>query len=188
MKMPVAKRTAPLTIQMTDYLDVRERARALGLIEPEGLVFLPRNFDEAQTIEELVYEGSLPDVRLLLREAGVETTKLEPNGTKPKLVIENAYEWTLPTMFIGGAVAPYRSNPDLVKSIVSKLWDHSKIVFAAVTGRTRIKWNIIIEVERAKKTQKLSYEGPAEELEKVGDFLEKTLTGMALDDEKEKEK
>jgi hypothetical protein len=177
-----------LTIQITDYLDVRERARALGLIEPEGLVFLPRNFDEAQTIEELVYEGSLPDVRLLLREAGFETTKLEPSGTKPKLVKENAFEWTLPTLFIGGAVALYRSNPDLIKSIVNKLWDHSKIVFAAVTRPTRIKWSIIIEDEPAKKTKKISYEGPAEGLEKVRDFLETTLAEGALDDEKEKEK
>lgn len=177
-----------MTIQITDYLDVRERARALGLIEPEGLVFLPRNFAEAQKIEELVYEGSLPDVRLLLREAGLETTKLELSGTSPKLVKENAFEWILPTLFIPGAAALYLSKPDLAKSIINKIWDHSKIVSAAVTGRTKIKWSIIIEDEPAKKTKKISYEGPAEELEKVRDFLEKTLAGIALDDEKEKEK
>lgn len=177
-----------MTIQITDYSDVRERARALGLIEPAGLVFLPRNFDEAESIEEFVYEGSLPDVRLLLREAGVETTKLEPSGTSPKLVKENAFEWILPTLFIPGAIALYRSNPDLAKSIINKIWDHSKIVFVAVTGRTKIKWSIVIEDERAKKTKKISYEGPAEELDKVRDFLEKTFEGIALVEEKEKEK
>ena len=92
-------------IQVTDSYDIRERAAALGLAEPIGIVFLLCNFGEARKPEEFVYEMSLPDLRLLLREAGVEASRLGPVEAKPKLIKENAFDWTLPTLFIGGSIA-----------------------------------------------------------------------------------
>lgn len=171
-----------MSITVSEYIDVCSRAKELGLSEPGDLVFLPRNFAEAASKEDFVYEASLPDMKLLLREAGIEFGKLEPDDTKPRLVKENAFDWTLPTLFITAA-AFYKANQETINLILAKIWDHSKIVFAAVTGRTRVKWDVVVEEDGDKKTKRISFEGPAEELSKVREFLDKVLK-----EKKEKQK
>ena len=162
-----------MSLTVTEFMDVRQRANELGLIPPEKLVFLPRNFENVPSQAAMVYEDTLPDVRRLLGEAGVEFGRLEEADKKQRYVKENSFDWILPTVFV--TLATYKANPDLFKTIVTKLWEHSKIVFTAVTGRTRIKWDIIIEDDGKKRTKRVSFDGAAEEFRKVQGFLETLL-------------
>ena len=41
------------TLDISDYLDVRAQLRQLGCHGPDGLTFLPLNFDSANDVEEL---------------------------------------------------------------------------------------------------------------------------------------
>jgi hypothetical protein len=168
---PTMGRERPMALTVSDYIDVRQRAKELGLKEPSVAVFLPRNFMDVATKGELVYEDSLPDVKALFREAGIEFGKLECDDTKPILVKENSFDWILPTVFF--TVAAYRANPDIFKTIVAKVWEHSKVVFTAVTGRSRIKWNVIIEYDGMKRTKMVSFDGAAEQFPQIREFIEK---------------
>lgn len=162
-----------MAITTSDFIDVGSRAVELGLREPTGLVFLPRNFLEAQDKTDLVYEASVADLKVLFREAGLGFSKLEDEGTKQKTVKEDAFEWLLPPIFVTYML--YKSNPELFKLISGKIVEQSKRVFAAVVGKQNMKLDVVIEVDGTKRTKKVSFDGPPQEFHKLQEYLEKVM-------------
>jgi hypothetical protein len=91
-----------MDIQITDYIDVEKRALDLGLNVPSGIAILPRNFDTAESADELIHESTAPTIRVLWRQAGVAETRLEKEGMKIPQGSRKSWEWVGPIIFIRG--------------------------------------------------------------------------------------
>src|SRR5437764_612388 len=101
-----------MPIEIFDYINVNERAARLGCNLPTELALLPRNFETAESKEELIHESSVPDIRILWRQAGLTETRIEQEGDRFLHAQENAFEWLGPTIFVGTMLAS--QNPHAV--------------------------------------------------------------------------
>ena len=91
-----------MDVQVRQYVDVRKRALELGCSVPTGITILPRNFETAESKDDLLHEHVAADIRSLWRQAGVVETKLEGEGKKFPSIDEKSADWIGPIIFIGG--------------------------------------------------------------------------------------
>ncbi len=89
-----------MTFTITEYCDVRDRAKELGLNKPRGLALLPRNFDTASKLDELLHESSVQTLRILFRKNDIRENRVEPEGRKIACIQENEFALVLPTLFV----------------------------------------------------------------------------------------
>src|SRR5215470_2977934 len=115
-----------MNIQVTDYVDVEERASELRCNAPTGLAILPLNFDAADSYDELIHENTTPTIRTLLRQAGVQETRLEQNGDKIPLSARKSWEWVGPIIYISQWMLSNVALPVTINMISSYLYDITK--------------------------------------------------------------
>lgn len=90
-----------MEVEEIDYINVPERAASLGCNVPTGIALLPRNFDVAVEKRDLIHESSVPTVRTLWREAGINETKLEQDDERyPQISEKGLPEWEGPTVLV----------------------------------------------------------------------------------------
>lgn len=115
-----------MNIQVNDYIDVEERASALGCNIPTGLAILPRNFDTANSLHELIHENTAPTIRSLLRQGGVQETRLEKEDDKFPLSARRSWEWVGPIIYISQWMLTNVALPVTISLISSYLYDITK--------------------------------------------------------------
>ena len=115
-----------MEVNVSDYVDVEEKAMKLGLMAPSGLTILPRNFATAASVDELVHEGTTPTVRTLLRKAGIQETRLEKEGEKLPYHKHEFWEWVGPIIFVGQWMLTNTALPITINLISSYIYDISK--------------------------------------------------------------
>lgn len=115
-----------MEVQVSDYIDVEQKALELGYTAPTGLTILPRNFATATSADELVHEGTTPTVRTLLRQAGIQETRLEKEGEKFPSTRHEFWEWVGPIIFVSQAVLTNGVLPVTINVISSYIYDISK--------------------------------------------------------------
>lgn len=93
-----------MALTIIEYCDVHAKAKALGLNNPDGFTLLPRNYETATALEDLVHESAVQTIRSLFRQNGIPETKLERQGQKILCIQENGFTLTLPTLFVGGLI------------------------------------------------------------------------------------
>lgn len=157
-------------VDISDYVDVRERCSVLGFdSSPRSLTFLPRNFDSAPSRQELLYEGSLPTVRVLCRQAGLEAGKIEPPHEQiPHVAEEGFYGWVGPTLLV--SYAYYTQNPDIINVALSVIAGYLADWFKGITGEKRVKLDIVVE-SRKGGFKRIHYEGTPEEMPRVAEVV-----------------
>lgn len=89
-----------MSVEVTDYINVAEKAKNLGLEVPEKLSLLPRNFQEALKKEDLIQESSAATVRKLFAKTDLPFTPIEKSGERIPSIQENDITWIGPTIFI----------------------------------------------------------------------------------------
>jgi hypothetical protein len=92
-----------MTIEISDFIDVKARVEALGCLMPTGITIIPDNFQRVKTENSYYYLGTDIDLRTILRENGLSGTSLEDeNGEYPVLLRESiSPDWLPPIIFIG---------------------------------------------------------------------------------------
>jgi|SRR5579883_1182726 len=115
-----------MKVQVSDYIDVEAKALGLGYTAPTGLTILPRNFATAASADELVHEGTTPTVRTLLRQAGIQETRLEKEGEKFPSTRHEFWEWVGPIIFVSQTVLTNGVLPVTINVISSYIYDISK--------------------------------------------------------------
>jgi hypothetical protein len=155
-----------MNIQREGFVDVVQRAQALGCRVPTGLALLPRNFESAASRDELLHESDVPTVRILWRRAGLQETPIEPEGERFPQISEKSFEeWVGPTIFVSGALMS--QNPAIVSIALGLISNYLTSWFRGVTkGRRKAKLDIVLQVGKG-RYEKLHYEGPVDGLQEL---------------------
>lgn len=155
-----------MTIQLSDYLEVKKRAAELECNVPTELALLPRNFDVAKSKDELVYEGSVPTIRTLWRQAGITETRIEKPGERLSYAQEKAFEWIGPIIFVSGSLLS--QNPHLISVALGTVSNYLTDWFKGIPdSKKKVKLDIVVEQTKGKKYKRIHYEGNAEGLNEL---------------------
>lgn len=132
-----------MEVQVTEYIDVQKRATELDCNIPTGLAILPRNFETAESKEELFHEDSTITIRTLWRQNKIAETRLEGEGRKFPSIQEKYFEWIGPTIFIGASL--YTQNPTLVNIALNVLSNYVTDFFKGHLGDHSVSVNLVFE-------------------------------------------
>ena len=165
-------------IEVTDFCDVSGRARELGLNDPNGLSLLPRNFEQATTVDDLLHEGSVDTVRTLFRLNGITESRVERSDQQISIIIENNFELALPTLFVGGLILS--ENPHLLSLALSILANYATEFFMGIPGPNEVSLSIISTSERkdgSRTHKKVDYKGPVEGMAGLNEIIREVSIG-----------
>lgn len=115
-----------MEVRVSDYIGVEQKALELGYAAPTGLAILPRNFDTATSSDELVHEETTSTIRTLLRQGGIQETRLEKEDEKFPYSAKKSWEWVGPIIFVSQAVLTGGVLPVAINVISSYIYDISK--------------------------------------------------------------
>jgi hypothetical protein len=115
-----------MEVQVSDYIDVEKKALELGYAAPTGLTILPKNFATAASANELIHEGTTATVRTLLRQAGIQETRLEKEGEKFPSTRQEFWEWIGPIIFVSQWMLTNAVLPITLGVISSYIYDITK--------------------------------------------------------------
>lgn len=153
-----------MTIQISEYADVKKRALDLGLNVPTGIAILPRNFAEAKSKDELMNETSAPTVRVLWRQAGVSETRIEKDEKFPYLEELGFAEWVGPIIFVNASLLS--QNPHLVTVALNVVSNYLTDFFKGIVGERNVRLEVAVE-KRNGGVCKIHYEGTPEGLHEL---------------------
>lgn len=157
----------PFTIY--DFQDVEDRARKLGCAPPTRLAILPRNFETANSKDELMHESTAATVRTLLRAAGLSETPIEPEGERFRFVQENAFTWVGPILFF--AAAQLLQDPRIVSVSLGVIANYLTDFFRGISGKRRVTFDIVVEQTRTKRHVRLHYDGDVDGFAQIPDAV-----------------
>jgi len=150
-----------------EYGNVKEMAERLGCNVPTSMAFLPRNFDQATSKDELVHWSSVQTLRKLFLEKGITETKFEQDGDKFKYLQQNAY---LEAVAIFVAAAATSGNQELIavalNMVATYLTDSFKHIGKLMPEQQIVKFNMVVGIEEGKRYMRFEYDGPAPGLER----------------------
>jgi hypothetical protein len=155
-----------MTIQITDYINVVERAKELGCNIPTEIAFLPRNFDTAACRNDLIHESSVADFRILWRQASLNETRIESEGERLPQAEEKFFEWASPIIFI--STLYLSQNPQGVSIALNIISNYLTDFFKGIPGNKKVRLDIVVEQTKTKKYLRVHYEGDEQGLAEVG--------------------
>ena len=137
-----------MEVQVRPFVDVRKCAMELGCSIPTDLAILPRNFETAESKDELYHENVVVDIRSLWRQAGVVETRLEGDGKKFLTIDEKNADWIGPTVFIGGSLL--LQNPTMLNIALNVLSNYITDFFKGHPGKHEASVKFVYEKETTK--------------------------------------
>lgn len=162
-------------IQITDYINVKEKARELGCNIPTSLALLPRNFEIAKSKDELIHESTVPTIRVLWRQNNIDETQLEKEGEKFPLIEEKALEWAAPIIFVSSALLS--QNPHLISVALNVISNYLTDWFKGIPGSDKKAKLCIVEQTEKGPCKKIFYEGDPEGLKELLKIIHEVHNG-----------
>jgi len=162
-----------MRIKISDYVDVRLKAHALGLNAPTGLAILPRNIAEATTADELLHESSAIALRSLFRQHNIEETRIEKEGQKIPVLQENEFSLILPIIFVSASLLS--QNPHALAIALNIIANYATDFFKCIPGSKKVVLDIVVENKSGRGSKRLHYEGPREGLEETEKMARKVF-------------
>lgn len=162
-----------MTINVSDYINVRERVLEFGCMEPDGIALLPINFDTATSIADLRHLSEGATVKTLLRSANIPQSDILPADKRPPYIQNNGIEWIGPTLFVSAALIS--SNPHLVSISLGVIADYLTDFYRGMSGDEKISLEFVVEKSDKKTCKKLSYQGTVDGLTELADVI-RTIT------------
>jgi hypothetical protein len=157
-----------MVVEVSEFINVRERATVLGCKIPTEVALLPWNFTEAESADELLDASEASTVQKILREANIPAARIEKYGSRFRTYNPKSAEWIGPAIFIGANLLS--QSPDVPKIILDTLLDYLNGYFRGIVGNKRAKIRFVIEKKSV--NVKADYDGPLEGASELYDTLE----------------
>ena len=152
-----------MSIEISDYVDVKQRAAELGCNVPTELALLPRNFDSAGSKEELAHQNPVPTIRVLWRREGIAETRIEKEGDRFPYVKEKEFGgWLGPVIFVGSSLLT--RDPDALSTALGIIADYIGGWYAVLPTQQKVKLDIVVEPPGGGVCKRIEYEGDVEGL------------------------
>jgi hypothetical protein len=162
-----------MSVDITEYISVSNRASELGCPIPGGLAFLPRNFESAASRQELVHDHEVPTLRKVLRQASIPETPLDPAGQRfPQLAQKGFEEWVGPTLFVSFSFLT--QNPHLISIALGVLGNYITDALKGISGPKVAKLDIVVQTRRG-SCRRIHYEGPVAGLDEMPTAIEEAV-------------
>ena len=158
-----------MTINITDYPNVRERLRELGCHEPHGFTILPWNFEDKDSVDEFIHVAEAATVKTLLRSANLPYDDIVDRDKRPSYLHTRSYDWIGPTIFIPAVLIS--ENPAAVSVALSVIANYLTDLFKGMRKTSNAKLTIVVKKPDG-SYKRISYEGPAEGLSSLADTVE----------------
>ena len=162
-----------MSISIKEFVDVEDRAMALGCEIPTGLTLLPRNFSTAGSKDELIHESSVTTVRTLFRQNQLHETRLERDGDKFNRIVERGNDWIAPTLFLAASLL--MQNPNVTALAINIISNYLTDWFKGIPGRKNIRLDVVVEKQTKKTYMKISYEGDIEGMSEIPNIVQKVF-------------
>jgi len=144
-----------MTILMSEYLHVADRAAELGVRLSDDVEIMPDNFASAASREEFVVRAEAAGVRRLLQEKELGGTSLDGGQAAAA-----DGSWSV-TLFASSGLV--RRDPERLVFALAAISDH----LAGLSGtlpRRKIDLNLIVERGSDRSCKRLTYEGDVSSL------------------------
>jgi hypothetical protein len=156
-------------ISVTEFIDVRERARALALPDVDDLALLPLGFLDAPPSGPTIHQEATT-IRKLLREADVAIQVLGEAPDSQTTILKSA-DWIAPIVFVSAGL--WSQNALAVQVAIDVIGSYATDMFKGVLPTKPVKLSIAVESTKGRSTKLLTYEGPAEGLGTIADAIER---------------
>lgn len=159
-----------MMIEVEDYLDVRERAEALGCELGSIITFLPSNLDIATSADDFIVRGEITTIRKVLNFGGVPSSMLSAKGApSPGFVHNKSHDWAVPIIFIGAEML--KTAPDIVSVTIDLIRDYALDLFKGIGADKKVKAEIVVERSQGRTYQKVTYEGDVSGLNTLAEMV-----------------
>ena len=155
-----------MSVEVSDYVDVKQRAAELGCNVPTGLAILPRNFDTAASKADLAHQNPVPTIRVLWRKAELIETRIEQQGDRFPFVKDTEFGgWLGPVVFVGSSLLA--GDPDAVSRAIGIIADYLTGWYAVVSAEQKVKLDIVVELGGGAGCKRIDYLGDVEGLREL---------------------
>ena len=159
-----------MTLVVSDYPSVVERAAAMGCDVPIGLAILPENFDRAEEPSDLIYAATSATVRTLLRINQISLVLVRPNSVdRLKQVSLKSADWLGPTLFISAAMMS--DNGNAVSVALGMISNYLTDFFRGRGTKPEVRLSFVVEHTPNRHYKHLRYEGPVEGIPSLADAI-----------------
>ena len=155
---------------ISDYIQVFEKLDELGCSYSEGIVILPVDFEAATSTTDLRQLSEASTIKKLFRSNSIPYSEIRKENEKPAYIQNNAFEWVGPTLFVSTSLLS--TNPDIVSVSLGVIANYLTDFFKGFPGEKKVKLEMVVEAPSG-TCKRISCEGNADELAKLGDLVEK---------------
>lgn len=157
-----------MSVEVSNFIDVRERLDRLGCRKPDNFAVLPLNFETAGSIGDFRVASESATIKTLLRSEDVAYDEIVADEDRPPYIQNNAFEWMVPVIFIPAALMS--ENPNAVSVALSVIANYATDFMKGVVGDKHTKFEAVVELPDG-TCKKVTYSGPPEGLGEVASII-----------------
>ena len=159
-----------MSSNISDYINIKKRAVELDCNIPDLMCFIPRNFKNAKSKNELFHEMESSTLRILFRQNKLEETPLEKSDEKFPVISERFEDYILPSVFL--SLNLISQNPEIINIIINIILSYlENFILKGILRKTvNIKFSFVIE-NKPNVYKKIDYEGPLEGIKEIKEVI-----------------
>ena len=150
--------SSPPPTNITDFVSVSQRVEQLGLASPNGIAFLPDDFESAETTADFRQRPEAATLRKVLKQANVAIDDLSP-GVKLPYIVNRSSQWIAPTLFISSSLLS--TDPTMVSVALNVLSNYVTDFLKGFPGGPAVKFEIVVEKKGDRSCKRITYQGDA---------------------------
>lgn len=109
----------------------------------------------------------------LFRVEGIELTKIDYIDAKIPEIQENDFTLILPCIVVTALAVS--ENPAAVSVALGIVANYATSFFKGITGKPKVRFEVLVEESGRKKTKKITYEGDPAGIEPLADVVRATF-------------
>lgn len=161
-----------MTINITNYPNIRQRIQKLECSDPLGFALLPINFETVNSATEFRQVSEAATIKTLLRSANLPHSDIVPPERRPPYVQNNALDWLGSTLFISATLIS--QNPEYVTIAFDIIATYITDLMRGFGDGRKVKLEIVVEQSKNSTCKKISYEGTPEGLRNIAEIIKAT--------------